>query len=464
MKRFTLISLLALAALAAWGHRCAAADPAGGPDDLLARAKAARSEAEKALAEARASHLEARQALARELAEAYDALDAARKQAAAARTGLERLEAKASDLERTAAAASGKARRHVRQVARAVGAEVEASAPVAEIEAAVRKRLESNLDEIRRHSTVTVEEIPVVTREGNTVTVPVLRVGTFASYACGGDREAQGLLQTEVGDRPLVVGPYLPAAGVAALRAAAEGNLARLPLDITGALAGRAAAEPKDLWAWLQQGGLFIYPIVAVGLLGVLLVLERFGYLVFTKPPPTLLRNVLENLDCGDKEAARQAALKVRIPAGRVLAAGVESVGKSEEQREAAMESALLAEAPHLERSLGLLGALAGVAPLLGLLGTVSGMIATFDTISTVGTGNPRLLSGGISEALITTQLGLMVAIPLLLAHAGLERWVQRREASLEHQAIQVFGIPQNGNGRRNGRSHGGETETEGPP
>ena len=109
------------------------------------------------------------------------------------------------------------------------------------------------------------------------------------------------------------------------------------------------------------------------------------------------------------------------------------------------MESALLAEAPRLERSLSLLAAMAGVAPLLGLLGTVSGMIATFDTISSAGTGNPRLLSGGISEALITTQLGLMVAIPLLLAHAWLRRWAERREALLEHCAIQAFGIEGNG-------------------
>ncbi|MBM4020017.1 MAG: MotA/TolQ/ExbB proton channel family protein [Planctomycetes bacterium] len=105
------------------------------------------------------------------------------------------------------------------------------------------------------------------------------------------------------------------------------------------------------------------------------------------------------------------------------------------------METALLAEAPKLERSLSLLAALAGVAPLLGLLGTVSGMIATFDTISAAGTGNPRLLSGGLSEALITTQSGLMVAIPLLLVHAWLRRWVERREVMIEHQAVQAFGL-----------------------
>ncbi|MGB2822938.1 MAG: MotA/TolQ/ExbB proton channel family protein, partial [Phycisphaerae bacterium] len=150
-------------------------------------------------------------------------------------------------------------------------------------------------------------------------------------------------------------------------------------------------------------------------------------------------------LERRDPSAARAAVGTPRTPTARVLLAGVDAVSKSEQEREGAMESTLLAEAPKLERSLSLLGALAGVAPLLGLLGTVSGMIATFDTISVAGTGNPRLLSGGISEALITTQLGLMVAIPLLLAHAWLSRWVERREAMLEHNAIQVFGIHEEG-------------------
>jgi len=451
MIRRMLIVMLAVAAVAACGDRCAAAEPTV---DLLGRAKAARIQAEKVLAEAREDYLEARRTLAEDLAKAYEELDAARKQADAARTALRHVEVEAADLERTVAAASGKAHRYVRQAAQAVDADVPVDAPIAEIEAAVHGRLGARLAEIRRRSAMTVAEAPVVGRDGRAATVPVLRVGAFAAYACGKDRAVQGLLQTEVGDRPLVVGPYLSDAGAAALRAAAAGNLVQLPLDVTGALAGRAAAEPKTVWVWLEAGGLFIYPIVVVGALGILLVLERFGYLVFTKPPPTLLHDVLENLDRGDADAARQVASRSRIPAGRVLAAGVEAVGQSEDQREAAMESALLAEAPHLERSLSLLSALAGVAPLLGLLGTVSGMIATFDTISTVGTGNPRLLSGGISEALITTQLGLMVAIPLLLAHAGLERWVQRREASLEHQAIQVFGIPQNGGGNGQKEAH----------
>jgi biopolymer transport protein ExbB len=105
------------------------------------------------------------------------------------------------------------------------------------------------------------------------------------------------------------------------------------------------------------------------------------------------------------------------------------------------MESALMKEAPHMERGLSLLAALAGVAPLLGLLGTVSGMVSTFNVISRTGTADPKLLSGGISEALITTELGLIGAVPLLLTYAALRSWVHRREAMLEYAAIRAFGI-----------------------
>jgi len=369
MTRSMFITILAAAALAAAlaaGAPCAAAEGKGG--DLLTRAKAARAEAEKALAEAREEHLEARKALAADLADAYDDLDAARQDAEAARTARDDLAQQAADLERTAPLAADRARRAVRSAAEAVGAEVEAGGPVAAIEEAFHARLDARLATVRRGGAVRLAAETVIARNGAEAEVPILRLGQVAAYACGPDRETLGLLRSGAAGRPLVAGPYLPEGGAEALRAAAAGSLARLPLDVTGALADRAAAAPKTLGAWLEAGGLFIYPIVAVGALGVVLVLERFGYLVLTKPRPGLLADVLGHLHRGEADAAREAAARSRMPAGRVLAAGVEAVGKSEQEREAAMESALLAEAPHLERSLSLLGALAGVAPLLGLL------------------------------------------------------------------------------------------------
>ncbi|MFW5846020.1 MAG: MotA/TolQ/ExbB proton channel family protein, partial [Planctomycetota bacterium] len=109
--------------------------------------------------------------------------------------------------------------------------------------------------------------------------------------------------------------------------------------------------------------------------------------------------------------------------------------------REAALEAALLAEDPRLERSLGLLAACAAIAPLLGLLGTVSGMITTFDVIAVHGSGDAGRLATGIAQALVTTQAGLLAAVPILLLHAGFSRAVDRRQMLLEEVANEVLGL-----------------------
>ena len=94
-----------------------------------------------------------------------------------------------------------------------------------------------------------------------------------------------------------------------------------------------------------------------------------------------------------------------------------------------------------MERFLSTLGMLASIAPLLGLLGTVTGMIDTFHVITQYGTGDPRMMSGGISEALVTTMLGLSVAIPLLLAHTLLNRAVDNMIGQMEEKAVAFVNI-----------------------
>lgn len=416
-----------------------------GPDELLARAKESRRKAESDLADARKRHLQERKALAARLHLEYDALETAKAEAKRAQQSLRRLQAVSVDLERTTAAAVHRIRGMIRQAAGAAGATVDPADSIESMERAIWNGFQERLARIEADLEVVVRRERIIGRDGNERDVPVVRLGGVAAFACGDVRDTCGLLRTLTDGKQLVVGPYLDEAQAAALRAAAAGNLSHVPFDVDGALAGRTPAEPKSVKTWLDAGGMFVYPILLVGALGLILILERVGYLIVTKTPPSLIRRVLPCLERRDVEGAREVLRSSGTPAGRVLLAGVLAIGKTDEQREAAMESALLAEAPKLERSLSLLGALAGVAPLLGLLGTVSGMITTFDTISAAGTGNPRLLSGGISEALITTQLGLMVAIPLLLAHAWLRRWVERREAMLEHNAIQIFGIREKG-------------------
>ncbi len=434
-------SILAVVAVAVAAGVPGVAGAAASGADLLTRAKAARQEAEKNLADARKRWLDERKALAARLQREYDALAAAKADAERARDSFRRLKAASADLERTATTTDRRIRSLIRQAADAAGVEVETAGAVEATEQTIWQGLQRRLAEVEQDGRIRIATVPVIARNGDERDVPVVRLGRFAAYACGDTRETCGLLLEMADGGLLVAGPYLIGDRADALRAAAGGDLSRLPIDIAGTLRDRPPAEPRTAAIWLEAGGLFVYPILAAGALGLILILERLLYLLFTQTPPSLIENVLPRLERRDLDGAREVLGRSRAPTARVLLAGVESAGKSEDERSAAMELALLAEAPRMERSLSLIGALAGVAPLLGLLGTVSGMIATFDTISAAGTGNPRLLSGGISEALITTQLGLMVAIPLLLAHAGLRRWVERREAMLEHNAIQVFGV-----------------------
>ena len=119
---------------------------------------------------------------------------------------------------------------------------------------------------------------------------------------------------------------------------------------------------------------------------------------------------------------------------GKILKAGLENVPASREVLENVLQEAILRELPRLERFLPTLSVLAAIAPLLGLLGTVTGMINTFQVIMQFGTSDPRMMSGGISEALITTQLGLVVAIPILIMHHFLERRVDKVIGDMEEK------------------------------
>jgi len=114
---------------------------------------------------------------------------------------------------------------------------------------------------------------------------------------------------------------------------------------------------------------------------------------------------------------------------------------ESRETLESVLQEAILKELPRLERALPLLNIMGAVAPLLGLLGTVTGMIGTFEVINVYGTGDPRLLSGGISVALVTTMLGLCVAIPIMLLHTVLNRQVEHIVGDMEEKSVTLTNI-----------------------
>jgi biopolymer transport protein ExbB len=146
------------------------------------------------------------------------------------------------------------------------------------------------------------------------------------------------------------------------------------------------------------------YIILVIGLSGLLLVLLR-------------LIGLGRTASRIKRQLAEPGVATADNPLGRVLLAAGDTGERDIDAMELLLDEAILRETPALQRGLGLLKLLAAVAPLLGLLGTVTGMILTFQSITLFGTGDPKLMAGGISQALVTTVLGLMVAIPLLFSH-----------------------------------------------
>jgi biopolymer transport protein ExbB len=257
-------------------------------------------------------------------------------------------------------------------------------------------------EEMTEASKVAVFDAPVVSKDGTATPRRVLRVGTFSAYA---DEDFLRYVP-ETGE--LLVLSRQPAARYRrAVRefATAPGGLAPLSVDPTrGSLLGMLSYTPS-LRERIDQGGVIALIIIALGAVGMLLALWRGIYLsvVYLR-----IQNQMKHLE----------QPLPNNPLGRVLAA-VEGVSLDEEELlQLKLDEAVLAELPALERGNGVIKLLAATSPLLGLLGTVTGMILTFQAISLFGTGDPKLMAGGISQALVTTVLGLVVAIPLLFSHS----------------------------------------------
>jgi biopolymer transport protein ExbB len=188
-----------------------------------------------------------------------------------------------------------------------------------------------------------------------------------------------------------------------------------------GALLALLVQTP-ELQERLHQGGLVGYLILLLAAVGLLLALVRILLL------QGVARRVAWQKRHGDQPRDNN-------PLGRVLLAVADQTERDIELIERRLDEAILKEMPRLERGLGLIRLLAAIAPLLGLLGTVVGMILTFQAISLFGSGDPKLMAGGISQALVTTVMGLCAAIPLLLLHSLAAGSSRRVEQVLEEQA-----------------------------
>lgn len=193
------------------------------------------------------------------------------------------------------------------------------------------------------------------------------------------------------------------------------------------------------MWELIQAGGWLMLPIIGCSVLALAIVIERCWSLRRDCVLPRhLVAEVWSKLKGNAMDAEAIRRLRQHSPLGRVLAVGVVNRHLSREVMMESIEDVGRHEAHSLERYLNTLGTIAAISPLLGLLGTVVGMIDVFGTISSQGVGNAPALAGGISQALITTAAGLVVAIPSLMAYRYLRGRVDELVVDMEQQALKL--------------------------
>jgi biopolymer transport protein ExbB len=193
-----------------------------------------------------------------------------------------------------------------------------------------------------------------------------------------------------------------------------------------------------------NKGGLVMWPILILAVAALIVsIFKVFEIATVKKGNPKDLEVILDHLNNGRKDDALVYARGVKGPVGEMLTAAMEHIDYSDDLIEEILYEKMLNTQPKLERFLPFIAVTAATAPLLGLLGTVTGMINTFKLITIFGTGDAKQLSTGISEALITTESGLIIAIPTLIAHSMLTRMSKSVLGSMERTALGfVNGLP----------------------
>ena len=262
----------------------------------------------------------------------------------------------------------------------------------------------------------------VINLDGESENCTVTRVGLYNAICDGKYLEYIGSKgqYAFLGKQP--EGRYVSSAKK--LSNADPGDVVKFGVDPTGPVGGSLLAnliQNPSLMERVNQGREVGYIIIIVGLFGIGIAFWK----LFT----------LYNMGVAVKKQAKSKSHDQNNPLGRVLAVGEEHMGKDIETLELKLAEAIMAERPAIERGIPVVKIISVVAPLAGLLGTVTGMIVTFQQITLFGTGDPKIMAGGISQALMTTVLGIVVAIPTIFMHTVVKSRSDNIIHVLEEQA-----------------------------
>jgi len=282
---------------------------------------------------------------------------------------------------------------------------------------------ETLVQQIVEQSKVVTFDAEVAQANGTAATRDITRIGPFVSFSDGrfltydpGQNQLEFLARQPGGNVTGLARNVENASGDGFVRGVIDPSLGQL-LSLV--------VETPSVIERVQQGRIVGYFIIGIAAFGVLLGVFKWVTLSMTA-------------SAVNGQVRKQRASKGN-PLGRVMLAYENAQSKDTETVALKLDDAILKEIPRLEGGLNLIKVLAAVAPLMGLLGTVIGMINTFQAITLFGTGDPQIMAGGISEALVTTVLGLIAAIPLLLLHAFASGASRRVSQILEEQAAGII-------------------------
>lgn len=279
--------------------------------------------------------------------------------------------------------------------------------------------------------------------EGTAVdTAGIVARGTFvlsgpSALFRSDDGAVVGTVEQRLGSLQPTVMPFGAPEDTARAAELVSSGAGRFPLDPSQGNARKVEETRETLVEHVKAGGPVMVPIFVLAGLALLVVLYKWGSMAFV---PRAGRASVESLMAAvgrrDQAGAVAAAQAIRGPTGEMLQIGAAHLSEPRELIEELMYEKLMATRLKLTGMLPFVAISASSAPLLGLLGTVTGIMQTFKLITVFGTGDVKTLSSGISEALITTEYGLIVAIPSLLLHAFLARKAKRLVDDMEKAAL----------------------------
>lgn len=291
--------------------------------------------------------------------------------------------------------------------------------------------------------------------DGRPATAWRLQLGTvfIGELEKGGKNEAQILLRTgNLQGRTFVwrgdlAGDNGKVLAAAVADASSGKSRVAIPVDVlqyksigSGFVKGERISPWKRFTIWFKAGGVTLYPLFAVGIVALLMILERLIYFARKSTDAgAFARRFHELVDKGRWQEARDFCARSGSSLARTLGAIAANADKTRETAEKSVREAMLREIPSLEKRLPLIAALGTAAPLLGLLGTVSGLVALFKVLNQIGANDAKVLAGGISEALVNTETGLAIAIPVLLIHGFLTEKLDTMNATLSSHALETL-------------------------